>query len=189
MALLTPAALIALFGPPVLGLGTSVRAVYLHGAWIWTALAGYAAAAAGGLLGWLDRRRPWLAWSTGFGRAATAFWIAYLPLSLWAMQTNWNGLYLSEPRWRVGLHFAVAACLLQIAAWFINRPRVTGLVNLAFFPTLAWSLAGAEQVLHPPSPIFTSGSLPIQGFFIFLTGICLLAGWQLGRAARGGGPA
>lgn len=177
------AALVATLGPPVGGLGPNVRVVYLHGAWVWSALIGFAAAAGCGLLGWIDLRRPWLAWSAGLGRSATFFWVAYLPLSLWAMQANWNGLYLAEPRWRVGLHFAVAGLLLQAAAWLIGRPKLTGLVNLLYFPALVLALANAQQVLHPPSPVFSSDSVAVQSFFLVLTGICMLAGWQLARAA------
>jgi len=119
------AVVLALLGPPERTLGPNIRAVYLHGAWVWTALLGYAWAAYAALRAWLRRGRPdeaaWLRTSQVWGWVATFFWVTYLPVSLWAMQTNWNGLFLAEPRWRVGLAFAVAGVLLQIAALLLPR--------------------------------------------------------------------
>src|SRR3989304_9331789 len=98
-------------GPAERSLGTNVRVVYLHGAWVWAALAGFLAAAAAGLLALITRRTTLHYWSRALGRTGLFFWITYLPISLWAMQTNWNGLFLAEPRWRIGLIFGVAGLL------------------------------------------------------------------------------
>ncbi|MGB5843852.1 MAG: hypothetical protein WBG94_05370, partial [Anaerolineales bacterium] len=94
-------------GPAEKSLGTNVRVVYLHGAWVWAALICIFAAAAVGLVGLITRRNAAHYWSLALGRTGLVFWITYLPLSLWAMQTNWNGLFLSEPRWRVAMIFAI----------------------------------------------------------------------------------
>jgi len=45
-------------------------------------------------------------------------------------------------------------------------------------------LAGARQVIHPPSPIFSSESVAIRVFFMGLLSLSLLAGWQLTRWLR-----
>src|SRR5690606_9937862 len=87
-------------------LGLNVRVVYLHGAWVWAALAAFLAAAGAGLAGFIRDRASENGsltlhrWSRALGRTGLLFWITYLPLSMWAMQTNWNGLFLAEPRWR-----------------------------------------------------------------------------------------
>ncbi len=167
-------------GPPERTLGVNVRVVYLHGAWVWTALLGFAASALAGLIG-LWRRGRWPQRSVAIGQAAAFFWVTYLPLSLWAMQTNWNGLFLQEPRWRVGLDFAIIALLLQGAILLFDRPRLAGALNAGFFAALAWTLSRTEQVMHPPSPIASSGSSSIRGFFALLVLACLLAAWQLVR--------
>ena len=91
-------ALLALVSPPERSLGASVRIVYLHGAWVWTALAAFAAASLTGILGLVTRRESWQRWSLALGRTGLLFWITYLPLSMWAAQANWNGLFLAEPR-------------------------------------------------------------------------------------------
>ena len=82
-------------------LGTSVRVVYLHGAWVWGALVAIVSSGLVGLAALLVRRPAWQRWSLSLGRAGLLFWITYIPLSMWAAQTNWNGLFLAEPRWRV----------------------------------------------------------------------------------------
>src|SRR3989337_1778611 len=55
------------------------------------------------------RSEAWNRWSIALGQTGALFWITYLPLSLWAMRATWGGLYLAEPRWRLGVSFALAA--------------------------------------------------------------------------------
>ena len=175
---------LAAFGPPEKTLGANVRIVYLHGAWVWTSLICLGLAALVGAAGLLRRSASLLRWSRSLGRTGVLFWVAYLPLSMWASQANWNGLYLAEPRWRVAFIFAVTGLLLQIGLALLERPAWTAAANLLYFLALAYALATAERVMHPPSPIFSSDSLRIQFFFIALVALTLLLaglvarGWQ-----------
>jgi hypothetical protein len=100
------------------------------------------------------------------------------------MQLNWNGLFLEEPRWRVGMDFAIVGLLFQLALVLIQRPIWGSILNLIFGSALVWSLANTEQVMHPSSPILTSTSLSIKGFFALLLALCLAAGWQLATWVR-----
>ncbi len=172
LAVLTTAGLTAI-APQELSLGANVRIVYLHGAWALTAEVALALAALTGLLGILTRRERLQRWSSALGRTGLFFWVTYLPLSLWAMQTNWNGLFLSEPRFRIAVIFAVTGVLLQIGLTLLSRPLFTSLFNVLFAVALWIGLSRAEYILHPPpSPIFSSGILSLQLFFIgifFLT--------------------
>lgn len=172
LAVLTTAALTAL-GPEEQALGTNVRIVYLHGAWALTAEATLALAAVTGLLGILTRRERLHRWSTAMGRTGLFFWVTYLPLSLWAMQANWNGLFLSEPRFRIAVVFAVTGVLLQVGLTLLAQPAFTSLFNVLFAVALWISFSRADYIMHPPpSPIFSSGILSLQLFFIgifFLT--------------------
>ena len=181
IGLLVLIALLVAFGPPERVLGVHVRVVYLHGAWVWTALAGFAAAATTGAAGLVLRRTSLQSWSVSLGRAATFFWVTYLPISLIAMQSNWNGLFLAEPRWRIGLDFAVAGVLLQVGLAVVARSAWASGMNVAYLLALAWSLASAQQVMHPSSPVFSSPSSMIQAYFVVLLVLCLLAGWQATR--------
>src|SRR3972149_192659 len=91
-------ALLTTFGPQEKSLGTNVRIVYLHGAWVLAAELAFLAAGLAELLGLLLRRESFHHWSAALGRAGMLFWLTYLPLSLWALQANWNGLFLAGPR-------------------------------------------------------------------------------------------
>ena len=175
-------AVLAFLGPEEKSLGANVRIVYLHGAWVLTAEVAFALAAAAGTAAFLTRRESLHAWSAAFGRSGILFWVTYLPLSLWAMQTNWNGLFLSEPRFRLALIFAATGVLLQLGLWLINMDWITSLANLLFMIVLRVGFATAEYVMHPPpSPIFNSGNDLIIGFFVALNLLTLLAAYFLTR--------
>ena len=181
------AALTAL-GPAEKSLGANVRVVYLHGAWVWTSLAAFLAAGALGLVGLLVQRPILHAWSCSLGRTGLLFWITYLPISMWAMQTNWNGLYLAEPRWRLALIFAVSGLLMQIGLALIDRPAWTSAANFIYIVVLFLALADTQNVMHPPSPILSSDSSNIRLFFALLLLALLLAAWQIARWWRSSCP-
>jgi len=113
-------ALLALFGPEEQSLGANVRIVYLHGAWVLTAELVLLMAGLAGLIGLITPRKSFHSWSAALGRTGIFFWVTYLPLSLWAMESNWNGLFLAEPRFRLALIFAVTGVLLQAGLWQIS---------------------------------------------------------------------
>ena len=182
--------LLAFFGPEEKSLGSNVRLVYLHGAWVLTAELAFLAAALAGLLGLILRRDLFHTWSAALGRTGIVFWVTYLPLSLLAMQANWNGLFLSEPRFRLAMIFAVTGVLLQVGLWLFNTPWLTSLANIAYIIALRVIFAAAQNVMHPPpSPIFNSGNYVIIGFFIALNLLTLLAAYFLTRILLGIEPA
>ena len=170
-----------LFGPAEHSLGTHIRIVYLHGAWVWASLAAFLAAAVFGGLGLLRRRLAFHCWSGAFGRTGLIFWVTYLPLSLWAMQSNWNGLFLAEPRWKLALVFAISGILLQVGLWLASKPSLTSALNLGYFISLLVTLLQTTNVLHPASPILKSGAWRIQLYFFGLVLLTLLATWQIAR--------
>jgi hypothetical protein len=175
-------AFLALFGPEERALGANVRIVYLHGAWVLAAELAFLAAGLSGLLGLITRRPVFHDWSAALGRTGIFFWVMYLPLSLWAMQSNWNGLFLAEPRFRLAVIFAVTGVLLQVGLWLINTDWITSTANLIFILVLRLIFSTAENIMHPPpSPIFNSGNLAIIGFFLTLIVLTLIASYFLTR--------
>lgn len=182
LATLIVIALLALFGPQERSLGANVRIVYLHGAWVLTAELAFLAAGLAGLVGLLTRREVFHHWSAALGRTGIIFWVTYLPLSLWAMQSNWNGLFLAEPRFRLAAIFAVTGILLQIGLWIINIDWITSLANVVFIVILRVVFSTAENIMHPPpSPIFNSGNYAMIGFFLALILLALIASYFLTR--------
>jgi hypothetical protein len=173
-------ALLALLGPEEKTLGSNVRIVYLHGAWVLAAEVAFFAAAIAGAIGLIARRVAFHRWSAALGRTGIFFWLTYLPLSLWAMESNWNGLFLSEPRFRLAAIFAVTGILLQVGLWIINIDWVTSLANILFIIVLRVSFSSASNIMHPPpSPIFNSGNYLIIGFFLAMILLTLVAAYFL----------
>ena len=147
-----------------------------------TAELAFLAAGIAGLVALLTRRDRLHQWSAALGRIGMLFWGTYLPLSLWAMKSNWNGLFLSEPRFRLATIFAVTGALLQIGLWLIHVDWITSLANIVFIVVLRVIFSTAQYVMHPPpSPIFNSGSFVIIGFFLALNLLTLIAAYFLAR--------
>ena len=175
-------ALMTLFGPEEKSLGSKVRLVYLHGAWVLAAEVAFIAAALAGLLGLILRKDIFHDWSAALGRTGIVFWLTYLPLSLFAMQANWNGLFLAEPRFRLAIIFAVTGVLLQLGLWLFNISWLTSLANILYIITLRVVFSSAQNVMHPPpSPIFNSGLWNIILFFVGLSILAWVAGYFLTR--------
>ena len=168
-------------GPPEKTLGANARLVYLHGVWVWTALAAFMAAGMAGVWGLITHREALQRWSRSLGRTGLIFWITYLPISLWAMETNWNGLFLAEPRWRLAVIFAIGGLLLQAGLSLVDRPAWASAANLVYLLVLLLALQTTENVMHPPGPILHSEAQRIQLHFAVLLGLTLAAGWQIAR--------
>jgi hypothetical protein len=173
---------LTLFGPEEKSLGSNVRIVYLHGAWVLAAEVAFIAAALAGLFGLILRKDILHAWSAALGRTGIVFWLTYLPLSLFAMQANWNGLFLAEPRFRIAIIFAITGVLLQIGLWLFNISWLTSLGNIIYIITLRIVFATAQNIMHPPpSPIFNSGLWNIILFFVGLNILAWVAAYFLAR--------
>lgn len=173
-------ALLAQFGPEEKTLGSNVRVVYLHGAWVLAAEVAFFAAAIAGAFALITKRIPFHHWSAALGRTGIFFWLTYLPLSLWAMESNWNGLFLSEPRFRLAVIFAVTGVLLQVGLWLININWITSLANIIYIVILRVAFSSASNIMHPPpSPIFNSGNYLIIGFFLAMIVLTLVAAFFL----------
>lgn len=181
--------LVTMFSPSEKILGANARIVYLHGAWVWTALAGFLAAAAAALGAFVLRRADLHGWSLALGRTGLFFWITYLPISMWAMQTSWNGLYLAEPRFRLAVIFSVVGLLVQVGLALIQRPAWTSAANIIYAVVLMIALANTQNVMHPPSPMLDSDASRIQAYFATLVALSLLAAWQVARWWRSIDPA
>jgi hypothetical protein len=181
--LLTAAAISAFtaLGPAEQTLGTHVRVVYLHGAWVWASMAAFLAAGLVGAVGLITRRQGLHLWSRALGRTGLVFWITYIPISMWAMETNWNGLFLAEPRWRLAVIFAVSGLLLQVGLTLVEDPAWASAANVVYFLALMLSISTTQNVMHPPAPILNSDARAIQFFFFGLVLLTLLAAWQVSR--------
>ena len=177
----------SLFGPDEKSLGKNVKLVYLHGAWVLAAEIAFVLAAVFALAGLIlfffgkrDVEIKTLEWSQALGLTGLIYWITYLPLSLLAMETNWNGLFLAEPRFRLALTFALVGVLLQAGLWIMDQKILTAIANIAFIIVLRVVFANAANIMHPPpSPIFNSGNWLIISFFVALITLTMTSAFLL----------
>jgi hypothetical protein len=177
------AGVFTILGPSEATLGSNARVVYLHGAWVWVSLTAFITAGSIGLFGVIRQLTGTSShqahrWSRAFGRTGLTFWVTYIPLSMWAMQTNWNGLFLAEPRWRFAIVFAIGGALLQLGLSFLPVSWAS-FWNLAYVIILFIVLGTTDNVMHPPSPMLDSNAWRIQTFFGGLIFLLMLASWQL----------
>jgi hypothetical protein len=180
IVLLILAGFVTAFAPLEKTLGSNARIVYLHGAWVWIGLVVFAAAALVGLVAILKRSQSINSWSRALGRTAMVFWITFLPMSLYLMSANWNGLFLDEPRWRIPFSFAVTGLLLQTGVSFLGA-NWASVANIGFAVALFSAMQGMDEVLHPVSPILNSNATSIQVFFILILILLLLTATQISR--------
>ena len=161
-------------------LGSNARIVYLHGAWVWSAMLTILAAGAVGLVALLARREALYGWSRALGRAGIILLVLFLPMSLYVMQMNWNGIYLDEPRFRIPFNFAVVGVFLQVGLSFFGTAW-TSLTNLLYGLALFFAMRSVETILHPDAPILNTDALDIQIFFFGLMVLLLLLAAQIAR--------
>jgi hypothetical protein len=185
-------ALISLAGwlaPAERTLGSNLGLILVHGAWVWAGLAAFALAGVAGLVGLALRSAPWHGWSGALGRTGMTMWLTYLPMSLVVQQVNWGGIFWDEPRWRIPFTFGVVGLLLHIGLALLDDPRLTSGANALFGAALGWSLLRADYIMHPQSPISSSGGAIQFSFALLLVlALVLMAQitllWRLGSRAR-----
>ena len=106
--------LIAFLAPIEKTLGANIRIIYIHAAWVWTGKVLFGIAAIAGLLALIFSRQERLVHLTrSLAYTALFFWITYLPMSLYVMQSTWGGFFFDEPRWRIPFMLGIIAVLLQ----------------------------------------------------------------------------
>ncbi len=166
--------------------GPNARLVYFHGALVWASILTWFLAAGVGGLAFLLRRDALHRASRGLGLVALLWWVLYIPVSIlaanatWA-NNSWNLTFLLEPRFQMAFQAAAVMLLAQALTFFSDRLPVASAANIAVVAALVLLLGVTERILHPPAPIRDTESLRIQAAFAAMTGLLLLAGFQLAR--------
>lgn len=162
--------------PPDATLGSTIRAVFFHGAVTWT---GIIMAASGGLaglgtllLGWNVPTRVWRLLTL-----ATFFWVLSLTLSFPVMRMTWGGVLWNEPR----LLMSAAVVSTLLVAWavslLVGKPRITAGAASVAAAVMTVLLVITPGAFHPGNPIFRSGDARFIGSFLLVAaGLELLAG-------------
>lgn len=165
-------------------LGDVSRLVYLHGAMVWVAIAGFSVAGILGVAHLLTAKSAWYAWSQGAERSAIVFWAGYLPISVLAADMAWNGVFWAEPRWAMAAQILVVAVAFQVGGRLLNNPQISSALNVLLAGVTVWLLLRTPLVIHPDNPIGESSYSSIQLSFVALVVLCGLAGVQIARRLR-----
>ena len=187
LVLLVGVALLIAFSPEERTLGGGIRSVYLHVGLIWAGLVGFGVTAVLGLGVLLTEKVTWLRWLALVGWVALGFYAAGIFMSMVASADNWGAIFFQEPRMAASLSgLAIATIALVLGSW-VPWARLRGLLSASIIFVLLWLNGRAELVLHPPNPIATSNSTPIQStFFLATTLFVLLAAWLIWLLRRAG---
>jgi hypothetical protein len=173
---------VTLLGPAEKTLGSAARIIYLHGALVWVAIMVFGMAALLGAAGLLARR-TWLhQWSRAAGQVALLFWAGYLPLSMWAAKATWGQVFLADPSFQRAFRILAVALIIQVVIWLVPHPAWAGsALNLLPAAFLVLQLYRTQQFMHPDAPIREAESALIQVYFYFLSALCALLAFAIGR--------
>lgn len=177
-------ALVLVVAPLDRVLGDVSRLVYLHGAMVWVALAGFTVAGILGVMHLLTDKPAWHGWSQGIERSAIVFWSGYLPLSVVAADLAWNGVFWAEPRWAMAAQLFIVAVAFQVGGALLDNPQVKSTLNALMAGAVWWLLLRTPLIIHPDNPIGTSDSMGIKLAFAGLVILCGLAALQIARWLR-----
>ena len=97
------------------------------------------------------------------------------------MKANWNGLYFKEPRWKLSIHSAIIALLIQVGIVLKNKPLWDSFFNLTISLSLGWTHIQTDQVIHPGSQITSSRSIGMQSILHLILILYFIAGWFLSQ--------
>jgi len=167
-SLIILAALLLWLAPAERTLGSGIKVVYLHVAFIWTGMTGLALLGLLGLGILLSANRTLQAWTHTLGWVALGFFIAGIGMSMVAAQVNWGGIFWSEPRYTAMFQVVALTLIVQIITAWPIWIRLKGLLDLLLAAYLTWSVFNTPLVLHPRNPVQTSTSLAIQASFVGL---------------------
>ncbi len=161
--------------PPVVQLGTLVRLVVFHGAYTWVNMGLFTLAAIVSAAFLLVGRLGMYSWSTALRRLAVVAWIGNTALGMLSAYLSWGTVNLAEPRLQVTFVLLFLSGILLALDFFVGRPRFMAVADIAMAIALWWLILAARHVVHPESPVLSSG-WDIKGpFFGIVAAVAVFA--------------
>ena len=171
----------ALLAPVDVTLGSAIRWVYLHVAFTW---AGTSMANAAGLVGIVLLVRPIPSLSRWFYPVevvAVGLYAAGFALSLISSATSWGGILWQEPRVLSSILVVGVGASAVLVIRNLVKPRLIGLVAIAYSVLTAYQLRSTRVVFHPENAVEATESTGITLTFYGLTVLALALGVLLVR--------
>lgn len=184
--LLVLIAIVLWISPEERTLGTRIKIVYIHVAFVWTGLLGIL------LTGALSSGAFWQPTAKRLEKilpilnltAVLCFGIGFI-LSLGAAQLNWGGIAWTEPRMVGAMRILSMAVIVLVLTYWLTDIRVRGLLYIGLLIFTVWTQGTMRDAIHPTNPIFTSESNSFAIAVLSLVAlVILLAVWFMMNAYR-----
>jgi len=170
------AALILWVSPTEQTLGQGMKWVYIHLAFIWTAMLGMLIVGILSVIQVFSSRTAWQRWDAAAGWATLGALGLALIGSLVVMRVNWGGISWDEPRTQSLLRTLAIWIIVQFAGPWVTDRRLRGLLTAVLVAVAIIPMHFGPLVIHPPDPLGTSSSNLIRLASVALFGVVLAAG-------------
>ena len=174
--------LILLFLPPEKNLGSVIKLVYLHAAFVQTGLLLFISA---GLLGLSDifvNKNKLYAWSVASQKMAIIMWMLYLVSSMVVTYLSWGiAIAWEEPRVQMSIRVMfLSGVFFLLSIWIKNR-KFTNIINLITAALVLMLSLTTVNIRHPNNPVGESESILYAISFYFVLVLTIFLTFQLMR--------
>lgn len=176
--------LLVALSPQDVTLGPIVKLVYAHLAIAWAALALFAFTGIFGALHLITGRSAFGEWAAGTQLAAIAFWLTYIPTSMFVAWLAWGGVNWSEPRLELAFRNAIIVVVAVVAARLAAGLKATSAVSVVLGVAVFELWSTRSNQLHPGNSVGASGSLEIKLFSLAILVVALIAAAQTAYILR-----
>jgi hypothetical protein len=168
-ALALAAGLILWLSPAEQTLGQGIKWVYIHLAFIWTAMLGVLMVGILNLIQVFSARPGWQRWSRAGSWGALGLLVVAFITSVAVMQVDWGGITWSEPRMQALLRTIAIWVIAHFAGPWIPDRLLRGVLMAVVAAVALFPLRFGPLVMHPQDALGASASLAIRlsGFGIF----------------------
>ena len=174
-ALAAAGAFIVWLSPNEQTLGEGMKWVYIHLAFIWTAMLGMLVVGALSLVLVFSAWAGWRRWADAASWATLGVLVLALASSIVVMQVNWGGIAWDEPRTQSLLRTLAIWVIVQVAGPWISDRRLRGALTALAVIVAIIPMRFGPLVMHPIDPLGTSSSNPIRLASAGLFGVVLIA--------------
>lgn len=174
-ALAVAAGLILWLSPDEQTLGTGMKWVYVHLAFIWTAMLGMLSAGILSLIQVFSDRAGWRQWGIATTWATLCVLAFSIITSIAVMQVNWGGISWEEPRTQALLRASAIWLIVTVAGPWITHRRVRGVLIAVVAVAALVPMRYGPLAIHPQNALGASPSDAIRVAAVGLFGVVFAA--------------